>query len=113
LDLFCIIPIRLSSQSRKKAASSQDGCVNYLTKQTLAGEWHHPHNTGMTYPKSEIRNKDCDRSPFAKPVMTGERSPSDFFSKLIVKRNLGSPSARYRDKTSQGRGLLSLLPVHP
>jgi hypothetical protein len=55
LDLFCIFPIRLCSRSRNKAASSQDDCVNYLMKQTIAGKWHNPSNTGMTYPKSEIR----------------------------------------------------------
>jgi hypothetical protein len=58
LDLFCTIRIRLSSPSRKKATSSQDGCVSYLTKQTIAGVWHHPSSAGMTYPKSEIRSKD-------------------------------------------------------
>ena len=25
------------------------------------GEWRYPSSTGMTYPKSEIRNKDCGR----------------------------------------------------
>ena len=43
--------------------SSQDGCVNYLTKQTIAVEWQYPSSIGMTYPKSENRNKHC--GPFA------------------------------------------------
>jgi len=29
-------------------------------KQTIAGKWHDPSNTGMTYPKSEIRIKNCE-----------------------------------------------------
>ena len=48
--------------------SSQDGCVNYLTKQTLTGECHYRSITRMTYPKSEIRNKDCGPFALAEPV---------------------------------------------
>jgi len=59
-----MFPIRLRSRSRNKAASSQDGCVNYSMKQTIAGKWHIPSNTGMTYPKSEIRIKNCEPFTF-------------------------------------------------
>jgi hypothetical protein len=33
--------------------------VDVELRHIIARNWHYPSSTGMTYPKSEIRNKDC------------------------------------------------------